>query len=477
MKYILNEQIALRSWRGVPCAYYIKNDRHAKSLSAEDFLILMSCDGKNEQDPESESIKRLSQVGFIRPAAEGEELSEWQKVRFCDNRYMPISEWSITGRCNYNCLHCFMAKDNERLMSEFSWEEMLNLLDEYEKCGIQTFVITGGEPLLHPRFMDLMREISRRGMVVDDILTNGALLTEEIIHELKDLGLNPLFSISFDGIGHHDWMRGVAGAEKTAMRAIDLCLKEGMRVRVQVCAHRLNLDTMVDTVKLMGEKGVDMIRVIRTSESPRWKENAGDACLSIEEYFDLGAELLTEFAKTGYHSELTVWQFGEYHPHAGVYYFSAVDYSGDEERDLRRPTCTGIRGSMAIASDGEVLPCNRMAGYYAGKGYSFGNAKKGGIQHLSQDSDYLNAITCPVSKIKENPTCSACKYFKYCLGGCRVIALLFYDYTGPDISKCIFYNKGYYQKARRAFDLAAKESGREFRCGSPVPEFEEELNK
>ena len=73
----------------------------------------MTCDGKNEQDQDSEAIKHLSAHGLIHPASEGEELDGWQKVRFCDNR-------SITGKCNYNCRHCFMAKDNAALMSEFT---------------------------------------------------------------------------------------------------------------------------------------------------------------------------------------------------------------------------------------------------------------------------------------------------------------------------------------------------------------------
>ena len=218
MKYILNDRIALRSWRVVPFAYYIKGVRRAQKLSAEDFLLLMTCDGKTEHETLSDDLHRLLHMGLIRPAKDGESLSDWQKVRFCDNRYMPGVNWSITGKCNYNCKHCFMAKDNEKLMKEFTWEEMLAALDEFEKCGIQTVELTGGEPMLHPHFMDLVREISRRGMDIDVILTNGAFITRDMLKEIKALGFNPLLKISFDGLTHHDWMRGSRARRKKPLR-------------------------------------------------------------------------------------------------------------------------------------------------------------------------------------------------------------------------------------------------------------------
>ena len=41
-----------------------------------------------------------------------ENLTDWQKYRHCENRYFPKVNWMITGKCNYNCLHCFNAADN-----------------------------------------------------------------------------------------------------------------------------------------------------------------------------------------------------------------------------------------------------------------------------------------------------------------------------------------------------------------------------
>ena len=93
------------------------------------------------------------------------------------------------------------------MMEEFTWEQCLNLLDECVRCGIQTVTLTGGEPMLHPRFMDIVRECEKRRLNIAEINTNGSFITEEMLDEFHALGMDVLIKISYDGIGHHDWLR------------------------------------------------------------------------------------------------------------------------------------------------------------------------------------------------------------------------------------------------------------------------------
>ena len=126
MHYILNPNIALRSWQLVPYAYYIKGERNAIGLKKEEFEFLSSCDGKTELPSAEESslARDLTEKGFISEAKNGENLSDWSRARICNNRYFPAMNWMITGKCNYNCIHCFNAADNAPLMSEWSREEV-----------------------------------------------------------------------------------------------------------------------------------------------------------------------------------------------------------------------------------------------------------------------------------------------------------------------------------------------------------------
>ena len=165
MKYILNPNIALRSWRLVPYAYYIRHRRDAQGLKREEFELLKKCDGVCELSVEEEAALRpLAERGFALPAKGGERLSDWQKHMVCDNRYFPSLSWMITGKCNFNCLHCFNAADNAPLMSEFSWDEAQKLIEEAQRCGINAFTITGGEPMLHKNFFGIVESIYAHGI-------------------------------------------------------------------------------------------------------------------------------------------------------------------------------------------------------------------------------------------------------------------------------------------------------------------------
>ena len=102
----------------------------------------------------------------------------------CDNRYFPAMNWMITGKCNYNCLHCFNAADNAPLQSEWSLGEANRLLNMARECGINGFTITGGEPMLHKNFFDIIEGIYARDMYVYELNTNGIYINAESLGRL-----------------------------------------------------------------------------------------------------------------------------------------------------------------------------------------------------------------------------------------------------------------------------------------------------
>ena len=71
MRYILNPNIALRSWQLVPYAYNINGERNAAGLKKEEFEFLSACDGKTDLPTENESVitREFIEKGFIHKAA------------------------------------------------------------------------------------------------------------------------------------------------------------------------------------------------------------------------------------------------------------------------------------------------------------------------------------------------------------------------------------------------------------------------
>lgn len=449
-KYILNENIALRSWRLVPYAYYIKHERNARGLKADEFAFFSSCDGVSLHDADGSEkpfIEKFTANGMIRAAKDGETMTEWQKLRTCDNRYFPAMNWMITGRCNYNCLHCFNASDNAPLMSEFSLEEAKKLLDEAEACGINAFTITGGEPMLHKHFFEIIEEIYARGMYVEELNTNGFFINEESLSRFRSIGCDPLIKISFDGVGHHDWLRNRKGVEEDALRAIRLCKEKGFRVKVQTNVHRKNVSSMLETAKLMDGMGVEEMRIIRTTEVPRWNKNAAGATLDLDEYYDRMLEFTGDYIKEEHKMNIDIWQFLTLFPKSRSYRARPVECGKGEYRDSI-PVCRGNRGMVAVAANGNVFPCMQMSGYYEARGDVLGNVKTDGLKFLLQSGKYIGEVCMTLGELaSKNETCANCKYFKYCAGGCRAIGLtLTGDKCGSDLAKCLYFNKGYYEK-------------------------------
>ncbi len=449
MRYVLNPNIALRSWRLVPFAYYIKGERNAQGLKKEEFELLSACDGKTDLPNEEESpiVRRFLANGFIHKAEHGEELSEWSKPRICLNRYFPAMNWMITGKCNYNCIHCFNAADNAPLMSEWSMEEANRLLDQAHDCGINAFTITGGEPMLHKNFFDILDGIYARDMFVEELNTNGYFINQKALDRMKAIGCVPLMKISFDGVGYHDWMRNHKGAEKTALRAISLCLENGFPVKVQTNMNRRNSNSMLQTAEMFDSMGVNEMRIIRTTEAPRWVQNAGDAALTLEEYYDESILLWQQYAAGNHKMNLTVWQVGTLYPMTKYYSLTAVNSCAGKYRS-NAPVCKGNRGMIAVAANGNVFPCHQMSGYYEQHKDVLGNVKQESLQKLLSVGRYIDEVCTTLGTLREkNEKCGKCRYFECCNGGCRAIALaLTGDKLGVDPSKCLFWEKQYDKK-------------------------------
>jgi radical SAM protein with 4Fe4S-binding SPASM domain len=455
MYYRLSPDIGLRSWSDTPCAYFRRGERDVYYIAEPGFALLRACDGTRDL-PLSPTLMLLRLQGLIEPCEKGETIADWQRLRVCDNICFPAINWAITQRCNYNCRHCFMASEDGHCQEEFSWEQCQSLMDEIEACGIWRVSLTGGEPLIHPHFEDIVRSLSQRGIEIFEIATNGALLSQKTLDTLASLGQRPLMKISFDGLGHHDWLRNCAGAEKAALDAISLCQANDVPVRVQMNAHRGNLACLAESLDAMEALGVEQTRVIRTCAVPRWLQSTTDTPLDFGEYFDVMSALLKHYIQKPRRMKLTLWQFVELDPHTKQYHNRPVKFCrrvGDEQL----PLCEMCRMMVSITGEGEVVPCNQMEGLMKSGKASFGSVHQSGLGTLLRSGAYHDMITMSIGDVRRhNPEkCGSCPHWSLCAGGCQAIALGYSgDMFGYDPVKCTFFMGGYLEKVREIFQSA-----------------------
>lgn len=450
-KYILNSYIYLRSYADHPRCVYDRRSGVYYDVSRAKFKTLFCCDGKS--DIEADSIcEELVSEGLIRPSSEGERLSEPQKYRFCANIRLSMLNLEITERCNYNCRHCFNAEGIKVPRAELTIDEIKRILDQAFDCGVNNVVLTGGEPMLHPHFMDIIRYVSEKGMNLIEINTNGSLITREMLEEFQSLGVNPLMKISFDGVGFHNWMRGMDetslrfSAEQNALSVMRLLVSLGFRVFVQMNLNKKNLGCIPKSIDLLDDIGVYRSRIIRTSEAPRWIENGADATLSWSEYFDACLDIAEYYLSRERKMSLIMWQFLFIHSKKKLFFAEKITAPDDRSFDDR--WLCGER--LDICANGELYPCMQMSGWLKSRGISLGNIKKTSLEELLNDSPYLKFITCTKEDKRCNSTaCRECPFFAYCGGGCPALSVLTQgSYYGRDGSSCIFFRDGYYEKIK-----------------------------
>ena len=103
-----------------------------------------------------------------------------------------------TTKCNLNCKMCFRHTWFDEPICDLSLEDYRQVLSTMPKT-VQTIFFGGmGEPLFHKDILEMIRLAAQTGAEVE-LLTNGTLLTEEMIYGILDAGLTRLW-ISIDDL-------------------------------------------------------------------------------------------------------------------------------------------------------------------------------------------------------------------------------------------------------------------------------------
>ena len=151
----------------------------------------------------------------------------------------PVVVWNMTRRCNLKCVHCYAQAVDETGRDEISTDQGKAIIDDLAGFGAPVMLFSGGEPLVRQDLTELASYATSKGMRAV-ISTNGTLITREKARELKSVGLSYV-GISLDGGEEvHDKFRAVPGSFKKALRGIENCQAEGLKVGLRFTINRRN---------------------------------------------------------------------------------------------------------------------------------------------------------------------------------------------------------------------------------------------
>jgi len=159
----------------------------------------------------------------------------------------------LTNHCNAHCAMCDRPAMT-RKAGYIDWDLYCSIIDQIAACRIRRVNLNRfGEPLLHPKIVDMVRYAKSKGVKEVSFVTNGMLLDENKARGLMDAGLDKI-NISMDGAAPETFERIRGGCKYDRVtgnlkRLLELRQERGLqRPYVQI-----NTLLMQDTLRELGQ--------------------------------------------------------------------------------------------------------------------------------------------------------------------------------------------------------------------------------
>jgi len=452
MYYKLKDEFRLRGWELLPTGIVRRLSGDVGFLPPAVYRALQKACGSLPvgsvlfSAEERKMLAELCEAGILEKSEVPAPLSDAQKYRAYPNRFLYSVHWAITGNCNCRCRHCYMSAPTGKI-GEPSLDDCLDVVRQMEAAGVRTVSLTGGEALLRRDFFAIVDALIDADILIVTVMSNGLLVNEKTLDEFERRGLRPEFNMSFDGVGCHDWLRGVPGAEQAVLRAFSLCRVRGFPTGAEYCLHKGNLSALRESVKLLGELGCQTLKVNRLNVEGE-ALGIADYAITRDEEFQTYLDYIPQFYEDG--APLSLMLSGFFHGD-GTEDFAIPFVRNEEGEDCSDYClCGHARNYMYITAEGAMVPCIPMGSAEGGRCH-FPNIRETSLADALRDSYYMGFIDTRLRDyFAHNPGCAVCAYRNRCAGGCRGrVAGNKDDLLARDEDACAFFRQGWYDRVTK----------------------------
>ncbi len=337
----------------------------------------------------------------------------------------PTLFFEATRVCNLACPMCMAGSDRPDFVRwsrrrELSTDEIeARVLATAGEIGVETIAWSGGEFLLRPDAVELVRRATRHGYA-STVCSNGLRLTRERLLELREAGGRGLVvafginSIEDENAWTRDTECGVA------RRGLELCKELGIRRHVVVNVGTHNRETLDRTLDWLDAEGIPYNR------SPYTARGSGRGHWA-------------ELRITRRDMEATIHPALRRHPNGYISYtpfFLAPEVHarfGRGARNVSVPQNPSIGcwcGSwLAVNAEGEVAPCGILLDEV-----QCGNVRDQTLHEIVDESPVFQRL---LNRDLLKGRCGRCRYKTTC-GGCRAMAFFEHGDLLADDPTCFF---------------------------------------
>ena len=312
---------------------------------------------------------------------------------FLKNPYLSNFQIELTSMCNERCVHCYIPHEYKNtVISEGLYYDVLKQLKEMGTLGV---TLSGGEPMLHPKFKEFLRFAKEMDFYVH-VLTNLILLDDEIVEIMREgntVGVQAsLYSMKKE---NHEAITTVSGSFEKTKNAILKLIENNVPVQINCPVMKANKN--------------DVAEVIKWGHAHKIRVNVDYAIMA--EYDHRTSNLANRLSPKECGEVIkSIIEFDEDYKEI-IKKIDVDTINNDIQVDFNEPFCgVGINTACMVAN-GNVYPCPGWQGYVCG------NLYKNTLREIwfdSKEMDYLRNLK--KGDIKKCSTCKNKMFCRPCLG-------------------------------------------------------------
>ncbi len=281
----------------------------------------------------------------------------------------------LTDACTERCLHCYVPEYGTKTLS---FEAVCKVFDEYRVIGGLEVELSGGEPMCHPQFCEILRYARKCDLMIT-VLSNLTLLNEETVKTLADVRIKYLQTSVYSMVPEiHDAITRRPGSFKETMRGIELMRKYNVPMKINTPVLKENFDSWRTVEEFCADQNY------KFSSNATLLAKVNHDCGNLDHGLNSGQ--MRTYLSDCQHSN--PWVAGKF------------------EKQLDDPMCEVCTIKLRLDAAGNYYPC------VAGRELVLGNCYNDTMQQAwnSELAEKLRAL-----KQRDFPECFKCKSRCFCM--------------------------------------------------------------
>ena len=306
----------------------------------------------------------------------------------------------LTEACNLKCRFCYNSQKPRYNTRVFE------MLDRLAMQGVMQINLTGGEPLMHPDFFNILNYACDRFPNVV-LLSNGSLMNEENLIKIHKTSVTSV-NISIHGNPQsHDLLTQTTGSYDKSMFALKYFIDKGkILVASNFVLNTFNLSILPETIDYLESIGLQYMTITRFIPVGIGTE-ASDLILSHSQLIE-AFQIAYDHNNSGRKPHI---EFAEATP------FCALP----KHLQTLANCCSYGYDRFYVNVEGELLVCG-LSRIKLG-----GNILEENINDIKKKSDVYYSF---IKNLHVPSRCTCCNLFSLCHGGCRAAALSSGEWKG-----------------------------------------------